>query len=60
MCAEEAKSDYDRAIAECGKLEKEIQSECNRKAREAERKAKSDANAAYARAAPKVNTYGGA
>lgn len=55
-----AKSDYERAIAECDKLEKDKQSDCNRRARDAQRKAKSDANADYARAAPKMNSYGGA
>ncbi len=57
---EKADSDYDRAAAQCAKLDKDGQAECNRKAREAQRKAKSDANADYARAAPKMNTYGGA
>ena len=54
-----AKAEYDRAIADCKKLAQNEQSACNKDARQAQRKAKDAANAAYSRAMPKPPPGGG-
>lgn len=54
-----AKADYNRAIADCKKLEQDKQPACNKEARQAQRKAKDAANAAYSRAMPKPPPGGG-